>query len=353
MSPLTATIFYSNSSCIFANAIQYSLSNKVCVPSSSKCVKVTQDSYIRNACVPETVSNPQDIASFGQKYFDRDVPQILSLSSGANCVGTVKGGWQSLADYCMPALNTKAYVAWKLTFNSTGGIFLSTYLDHNCTSTGLKDVLPYGSVDAQSCQVDNTVSIVNYQGYYIVTAYTGSDCKTPLNVEKFISPRKCQETPCYQHEFGDYVTFQCATNIDSKKLVQSTFNEVPTYKFTQYTDDKCRLFSYDRDYRLNTCSSGRFGDYAQSVNTTIPDDGSSIQLLYYSGSNCKGQLVSNLIYETDGTCTSNGVVVFNKRLISSIPSLMSQSPSASLNGSTNSTSSGVSRTLLAGPYVSQ
>ncbi|ORY42213.1 hypothetical protein BCR33DRAFT_786438 [Rhizoclosmatium globosum] len=299
MSQLIATILFPDSNCTTANSIQYFSSNNSCPETPSKCVKATEDFYMTNLCVPTTVSNQQSISIFGKKYFPDDVTQVLSLSTGDKCgAGSVNG----------------AYAASKVTVNSTGALLLSTYLDRNCTGTELKDVLPYGSVDAPSCQGNNTVSVINNHGYIIVTSYTGSDCQTPISVEHYVKTESCQETSCYQHENGNYVTYKCAKTVDPNKLIQLTFNGAPTFKYTQYEDSDCRLFSFDLDKCLNTCYSGSLGSNIQSANTSITDGGSSVQYSYYSKANCQGQLVDTSMIPTDGTCTNFETVVFNKVL---------------------------------------
>ncbi|ORY42208.1 hypothetical protein BCR33DRAFT_851742 [Rhizoclosmatium globosum] len=310
---LAATILYTDAKCAkTVQWIQYTYPNSTdCTAASvsSTCAPIALQGtpkgyYATSACVT-------DISTFGNTYFNKTVPQVQTLNTGTDCAGQPTGGFQVLLDACVPASSGEST---KITIESTNGaLYRSVFSDSTCTN--FKDIQLYGSVKNSTCQNSMSISLLNYQGLFGVTTYTGSDCSKPAKVGYGVSLDTCTETSaCTQNGVGEYINSVCSSQADLNGLATKAFAGSPYFVYQSYVDSQCVLLGFTSDIRLNTCFSTSPNDDGsiQSCNTTLSDDGSSITILYYSASNCQGTLVSNPSFPTNGGCKSSQKVFYSK-----------------------------------------
>ncbi|KAI9353829.1 hypothetical protein BDR26DRAFT_914045 [Obelidium mucronatum] len=308
---LTASVYYSDKGCITPVYIEYSLPNNAdCTPvaTAPACESSKQYSnlFVQTSCV-------DDISTFGNKYFGSNTPQVQALGGDRGCQSAASPsfGDQFPLETCVPAGNSSSTTLSQTVFLNTlnGTLFWTSFADANCQTA--QNYGYFGTVGSPSCnkEVDQQTALLNYNGLFLYTAYSGSDCKTPAKVSSQAAFSNCSDTSICVQSKGDleYYTNVCSSVDTSESRAEALFNS-KYFALHGFYDFGCVLPKPVVYMLLDTCVNSSPSSTVGSMKSGLSTDGHTITITYWSRPACQGTLVQTDVFPTDGTCTTNGRV---------------------------------------------
>ncbi|KAJ3027884.1 UNVERIFIED_CONTAM: hypothetical protein HDU68_002912 [Siphonaria sp. JEL0065] len=285
---LVANTYYQDNQCAKPIRISYfHVNNTDCtaasIAGSSTCaVSASNGWWYMSQCVASA-----NVASVGNKIFGSDVPQVLSSYADKGCPTAsqplVSGALWPF-DKCIPAFPEAGYKSFRTFLDpSNGTIYWSSFSETNCRT--LTDFSQYGSTAKPNQCVsdfDASVTLLNYQTMIVYTTYSGSDCRYASKVSSLPALGKCEADAKCQY-----------------------------FAYHSYLDSNCAL-PWEIEYALLGLCTTTSHYSGESVNSSLSADGSIITVTIYSNPGCLGSVVTKNGFSTDGSCTSQGRVTFQK-----------------------------------------
>ncbi|KAJ3291801.1 hypothetical protein HDU79_002022 [Rhizoclosmatium sp. JEL0117] len=329
---LTATILYAGPGCPANYAIRIDYAQ----PTSAGCGPATISTSCannaatglsqRSACV-----DSNNLATFGNGFFLADssgttgATQIQSLiTANSDCSGPVIGGSQVRLASCFPTTPDATSSAMFNIDVQTGSLYLSTFSD-DCTT--LTNSTLYSSSSTPSCitSKNTKVTTLNPSDYVAVTTYSSNTCTTPAKIEYAKLSIPCTENPvCHPNGYSEFITTTCSKTNQIDALAKTTFGTTPYFKlYSSVNVDATCSYPVPPVYQaIGVCYPSQpftpkagGAPVSQSVSSSLSANGTAISVVYYVGTGCQGGVYRTEVYPVDGTCTSNGRVVYSPQAV--------------------------------------